>query len=393
MLQRVEDDKNMHVPMFPSMCLFTTGLSPSHERPEKVVVSYRLDHTFDQSDKKLPQEDKILEIPLQPDVTSLKPIEYSLHGVTAKGFVMDEHICKWFSDRFGFEVRLNYIGQNKRQVLGTLNPNAPQVFVGDPDPKKAAAKAMSPIDSGWISGFKAGVGSLTNTVTSYTGLDTFRGVDDGITFADLAPFLVVSWEAFLEAQDRVGTDIDIEKFRPNIVVEGAELWEEDYWAEISVGLQQNGNRIAFTSNCARCASVNVDYVTGRPATDAQGKLLASLQSDRRIDPGYKYSPIFGRYGFLSQKNGLNPAEPIMISVGDEVEVTRKNERRTHFCKSESIDKRHTLLSLPHCHAQNATIHLLATLALFNNRERHANLKPNSLAWTRNLSTKNSLYNA
>lgn len=342
MLQRVKDDKNMHVPHFPSMCLFTTEFSPGSESPDKLLVRYGLDYTFDQPENKLPKEEEVLEIPIQPDVSGLQKIEYKLHTTTTNAYVMSDKICKWFSDRFGFEVRLNYIGLNKRQVLGNLNPNAPRAWAGDPDPKKDAAKQMSPA-GGWLDGFKAGVGNIVGTVASYTGMDAYKGVDDGITFADLAAFLVVNYKSHLDVSGRVQTDIDVEKFRPNIVVDGdateCDAWSEDYWGEIAIGPEERETRITFTANCARCASVNVDYQTGKMHEGSEGQLLKSMQSDRRVDPGFKYSPVFGRYGFLSQKNGLRPDKPITISVGDEVRITKRNDKRTHFCKFKflSID--------------------------------------------------------
>lgn len=359
MLQTVDGDKNMHVPRYPSMCLFTTELSPSQENPEKVLVRFGLEYTFDQPDKKLPKEDEVLEIPLNPDVTGLKTLSYDLHKVSTKAYVMPDHMCKWFSDRFGFEVRLHYTGVNKRQIMGNLNPNAPQNFVGDPDPKIAANQQLSP-SGGWLGGIKAGVGNVISTVASYSGVDAYKGIDDGLTFADIAAFLVINNKSFLEVESRVETDIDVEKFRPNIVVDGVdEAWVEDYWAEIAIGPELSGNRIAFTSNCARCASINVDYETGRPAEGPQGQLLKSMQKDRRVDPGHKYSPIFGRYGFLSRKNGQRPEQPITISVGDEVHVTKTNERRTHFCKFELY---HVLLLKQDETRENSYLHNVHALS-------------------------------
>lgn len=353
MLQRVEDDKNMHVPAFPSMCLFTTKLEPNPEKPEKVVVSFGLEHTFDKPDQVLPSADRTLEVPLQPDVSQLKKINVVLHTATTSAYVMDDNICKWFSDRFGFQVRLNYIGLNKRQVLGNLNPNAPRSYVGDAKTARETHEAakQTGLNGGWLDGIKAGVGNMIGTVASYSAIDAFRGVEDGLTFADLAAFLVVNYKSHEDAEGRVQTSIDIEKFRPNIVIEGSEkAWEEDRWAEIAIGTETNESRIAFTSNCARCASINVDYETGRPAEGPTGNLLKSLQSDRRIDPGTKYSPIFGRYGFLSTKNGQRSASPVTISVGDEVRVTKVNEKDTYFCKSDLM-----LLLIP-----KTPVHMLAT---------------------------------
>lgn len=324
----------MHVSGFASMCLFTTELSHSQENPNSVIVRFGLEHTFDQPDKKLPEGEEVIEVPLRPNVQELKYIEYDLHGTITRAYVMPQRICKWFSDRFGFEVRLNFTGLHRRKPLGNINPNAPRTYAGDPNPE--ASYQMSPT-GGWFDGIKSGFADLVGTLATYTGMDAYKGVDGGISFADCAPFMVINYRSFLDVQGRVHEDVDIEKFRPNIVVEGLDsAWVEDYWAEIGIGAEENGNRIAFTSNCVRCASLNVDYLTGKPGIGPKGQVLKSLQRDRRVDPGAKYSPVFGRYGFLSQKYGAQPTKPITISVGDEVTVTKLNDKRTHFCKLISL---------------------------------------------------------
>ena len=110
----------------------------------------------------------------------------------------------------------------------------------------------------------------------------------------------------------------LEKFRPNIVVDGEGPWDEDFWAELS--LPRFGGKIVLTSNCARCTSINVDLETGRMGEGESGQLLKKLMKDRRIDPGNKWTPIFGRYGF--------PSKGGEIIVGDEVAVTKRNEKHT-----------------------------------------------------------------
>lgn len=347
MLNRASDNRNMHVPHFPSMCLFTTSLHPEPApgiTPTHVHVRFGLDHTFNDPSKKLPDDEQVLQVPIQPDVSSLKTSEYKLHQAVTRAYVMPAHMCKWFSDRFGFEVRLHYTGSNTRQVLGAINPNAPRVFVGDPDPKIAAAKQIAPNSSNsWLNSIKSGAGNLVNTVASYTGANMTGqvAVEEGLTFADVASFLVVSQKSYEDVKKRLGAEIDMDKFRPNIVVDGAEeAWEEDYWGEIAIKTHQqqqetgenNEMRVMFTSNCVRCASINVDYGTGKMAEGPEGQLLKSMQAYRRVDPGHKYSPVFGRYGFVSMRNGVRPKEGFVISVGDEVEVTLRNERRTHFCE-------------------------------------------------------------
>jgi hypothetical protein len=53
-----------------------------------------------------------------------------------------------------------------------------------------------------------------------------------------------------------------------------------------------------------------------------------MQRDRRVDPGMKYSPVFGRYCFLTEEE-KGEGERV-VRVGDEVVVRRANEERTRF---------------------------------------------------------------
>ena len=146
-----------------------------------------------------------------------------------------------------------------------------------------------------------------------------------IKFSDVAPYLIVSERSMDDVHRRLpeGQKFDITKFRPNVVVSGAqEPWEEDYWGQLTIA---GKSKIECEQNCGRCRSINVDYNTGAQGTGEEGKMLKYLSSDRRVDKGAKWIPVFGRYSFL------NPdCEGDDISVGDEVQVTRKNDEHTSF---------------------------------------------------------------
>ncbi|KAL8964781.1 MAG: hypothetical protein Q9183_004220 [Haloplaca sp. 2 TL-2023] len=136
--------------------------------------------------------------------------------------------------------------------------------------------------------------------------------------------------------------MDITKFRPNIVLEGAgEAYEEDFWGAISIlpsGRQNAQDKdnvidgqdkqsspidIVLTQNCLRCQSLDINYTTGQFAKTQDEMILKKLMKDRRVDQGKKYSPVFGRYGFL-QGDGAR------VQTGDEVVVKKTNEERTKF---------------------------------------------------------------
>ena len=252
---------------------------------------------------------KSLEIPLEPELGSLKRVDVSLHQSPAKAYEMEDRVNAWFSTCFGYDVMLVYLGPNRRPVLGNLSPNVVQ--------KQPAGIAS------WLA-------SATPSLPDIMGIK--KKEDDGITFADLAAYLVVTEESLQNVSSRFsdGTEMDVTKFRPNIVLSGSkEAFEEDYWGGITINSSSGPTEIVLTQNCARCISINIDYSTGKAATGEAGNALKKLMKDRRVDKGNKWSPIFGRYGFLKP---TKEGDGRTIAVGCEVDVSKVNGERTTFGK-------------------------------------------------------------
>lgn len=286
--------ENMHITFFPEMGLFLTELRIDHKGAISgtVIVTY---HSPGQT------QGRDIEIPLQPETTSLEVVDVVMHSSPTKAYDMGSQYNRWFSECFGYEVVLVYLGENLRPVLGNLSPNA--------------ANGQSAKSSSWFS----------SVASNIPLLGTSTKENEGITFADCAPFLVVTEESVADVSTRLpdGEEMDITKFRPNIVLSGSSnAWDEDFWGGIRV---RGDLDIILTQNCVRCVSLNVDYATGKPATGEAGSILKKLMKDRRVDPGTKYSPVFGRYGFLAKE-----VEGMAITIGDEVTVTKKNAERTQF---------------------------------------------------------------
>jgi len=260
-------------------------------------------------------DSKSLKISLEPDIADLEVVDVSLHRSSAEAYRMSEEVNAWFSSCFGYEVILAYLGPNKRPVLGNISPNA--------------VKSKPAGSQTWLSSITASMPSISAS----------KPRDEGIMFADCAAYLVVTEESLQDVSSRLsdGTKVDTTKFRPNIVLSGSsKAYEEDYWGAITVsGCSQKENKqeveIVLTANCLRCVSVNVDYSTGQPAKGEAGTVLKKLMKDRRVDNGNKYSPVFGRYGFLTSS-----AAGQTIAVGDEVSVSKINRERTIFGRSFKI---------------------------------------------------------
>lgn len=336
----------MHVSKYEMMCLFTTHIpsEDSHKSIDQLThieVRYAKSHNFKDPLKTVSEDP--LRVPLEPDVAALETVKIKMHHSPTTGYDMGASCNEWFSSRFGFDVKLLYIGENRRKVLGNVAPSIAAKQSRGELPAYAGLKNKADEEAasagGWLGGLtsaiKSTVGNVSSTLLGGASNDE-DGIDQGITFSDVAPFLIINSTSHADAAARFSeSEVDITKFRPNIVVEGAdEAFEEDYWGELVVKTKQNGTdsvRFVLTQNCARCNSLNVDYETGKVGEGEKGRLLATLSKDRRVDPGAKWSPIFGRYGFLAGRKILEGGE-VILRVGGEVKVTKRNDDRTSFGK-------------------------------------------------------------
>jgi uncharacterized protein YcbX len=286
--------KNMHVVYYPEMSLFLTDMVlPSESQNGKIIVTYRPPPVSEG------KEGKRLEVPLQPDIEGLEPMDIMMHQSPTKGYNMGSTYNDWFSECFGYPVILAYLGQNRRRVLGSVSPHS-----------------QNGGGAGWLS-------SVTGNVL---GWGEKKEDEEIITFADCAAYLVVSETSLHNVTARLdGLEMDVTKFRPNIVVSGAETaFEEDFWGELTIGDKNSQAKVLLTSNCVRCRSLDVDYETGKHGTGEVGTVFKKLAKDRRVDQGAKYSPVFGRYGFLKDQ------DEVLICVGNPANVSKRLAERTTF---------------------------------------------------------------
>ena len=296
--------ENMTITYWPELALFLQRIDPLKS---SFTVTYS------------PPEgaSKSLEIQLEPEVTHLEEMDVRLHQSPSKAYKMPKSVSSWFSECLGYEVMLVYLGGNRRPVLGNLSPHAAQ--------NGGAA------NKSWLT---------TITASIPSPLANKEKEEEGLSFADVAPYLIVTEESLRDVDLRLPDckQMDVTKFRPNIVLSGArDAYEEDYWGSITVSpkkteARRNVTEIILTQNCGRCVSLNVDYSTGKFGT-GEANVLNKLMKDRRVDKGNKYSPIFGRYGFLK---GVVAGQE--FSVGDEVMVSKTNKERTTFGSSSNRDQ-------------------------------------------------------
>lgn len=137
----------------------------------------------------------------------------------------------------------------------------------------------------------------------------WAGPDAPVRFADGYPVLITttaSLEALNADMQAHGEGIvPMDRFRPNVVIDGALPWQEDSWAAIRIG----GLRFDLVKPCSRCIMTSQDQESGARSGPsplaAMGRLRMS--GDRRV-PG----PLFGW-------NAV-PREEGRLRLGDAVEI-------------------------------------------------------------------------
>jgi MOSC domain-containing protein len=101
--------------------------------------------------------------------------------------------------------------------------------------------------------------------------------EDHVSFADVTPILLTSMTSLADLSERAGCDIDIRRFRPNLVVSGAAPFAEDTWREIRIGAV----RFRVSAPCARCAITTRDPDTGERLDPYEPLRFAALSSRAR----------------------------------------------------------------------------------------------------------------
>jgi hypothetical protein len=206
-----------------------------------------------------------LEIPLDLDAEDSGLMTATLHGKPVTGELVQQEICDWFT------AALPRYREHRRYRLLRVRADAPRYI---------AERYRRPQASNLVG------------------------------FADASAMLLAS-EPSLEALNaHLAEPVPMNRFRPNIVVDGPALepYDEDYWIELGIGTL----RAFVTKPSDRCVTTDVDQ-----ATALTGKAVRRALRSRR---GFNaYDPSNTGIFFAQNLNHLY--EPGgTIAVGDPVEV-------------------------------------------------------------------------
>jgi uncharacterized protein YcbX len=125
---------------------------------------------------------------------------------------------------------------------------------------------------------------------------------DEVSFADAYPVLLANAASLADLNARLATPVEMVRFRPNLVVEGAAAWAEDCWRLIRIG----GVTFRVVKPCDRCVMTTVDPHTGtRPDKTEPLRTLGRFRRDPR-------GVMFGQNIVPQDLGTLREGDPVEI---------------------------------------------------------------------------------
>jgi uncharacterized protein YcbX len=134
----------------------------------------------------------------------------------------------------------------------------------------------------------------------------WAGVEVPITFPDAFPLLIISRASLDDLNGRLERPVPMSRFRPNLVLEGGEAYDEDRVRELVAGTV----RLRMVWSCPRCKITTVDQATGEIPSPEPLITLRSYRRDNEL-PGVK----FGQYAVIDSGIGER------LSVGQRFAIT------------------------------------------------------------------------
>ena len=126
---------------------------------------------------------------------------------------------------------------------------------------------------------------------------------------DEASISVITSATVAEVGKLAARPPDVRRFRPNILIAslGSSPFEEDEWVGgvLSFGESKEGGAIAITNRDERCAMVNLDPATARPAAEVLKAIVRARDNKA------------GAYGTVTRRGRLAVGQPIFFEPSTE----------------------------------------------------------------------------
>ena len=144
----------------------------------------------------------------------------------------------------------------------------------------------------------------------------FRQNNEIVSFADGYPFLLIGENSLNDLNEKLETELPMNRFRPNLVVSDSEAFAEDHWKKIQIG----ETVFRSTKPCARCVITTIEQSVGEFDGKEPLKTLAEYRKAKDVFPNNYESLDLTENSVLFGQNFVAENFGGKIKVGDEIKI-------------------------------------------------------------------------
>jgi uncharacterized protein YcbX len=159
---------------------------------------------------------------------------------------------------------------------------------------EVAAYDMGPLAAQWCTDFLGRPARLARFDPEHKRLSNKRwtgDLDAENGFTDAFPLLVTGTASLADLNQRLAAAghaaVDMRRFRPNLVLDGLEPFDEDHLDELRIDTDDGEVVLRLVKPCVRCTVPGVDPDSGEQG-QAVSDVLASFRADARMDGGITF---------------------------------------------------------------------------------------------------------
>lgn len=124
-------------------------------------------------------------------------------------------------------------------------------------------------------------------------------------FSDGYPLLVLSRASIADLAARVGHELPVQRFRPNLLLDGVAAYDED----AASGLRAGAVTLQLTKACTRCAMTTIDQASGERTGEEPLRTLKAYRFDRALR-----GVVFGRNAYATEGVGGTLTRGTLVSI-------------------------------------------------------------------------------
>ena len=123
-----------------------------------------------------------------------------------------------------------------------------------------------------------------------------------VSFADGYPFLILGEESLNELNNRLTVPLPMNRFRPNLVFNGGNAFDEDNWNAVRIG----SAKFTVVKPCSRCSVTTVNQETSERGKEPLTTLAQFRSNDGEVLFGQNM--VCEKTGIINLGDKLYPAE-------------------------------------------------------------------------------------